>query len=313
MSRRLVVLGYHNIDPTAAFGGTSAEAARRTFAGQVRLLRRWTNVVPLRAALTDLAEGRPLPPRAVALTFDDGYLDNATVAAPVLHAAGLSATFFLVPEFLSGRTQAWWEELGWAVAHATATEVRWAGRSFDLSSPTARSASLGVLSDLLKEIPGDQRGDAVVELRERALRGTRPPAPGRQFMDWDEANRLVGLGHDIGSHTRSHPIMSREDSATQAGQLVGSRHDLEDHFQRPVDVLAYPNGRVKDYSAETLRLTREAGYAFAVTTRTAVAGPATAPHEVPRVLVDAETDLREAIRKGIRVVERALPGRGRRS
>ena len=121
----------------------------------------------------------------------------------------------------------------------------------------------------------------------------------------------MALGHDIGSHTCGHPILSQEQPAEQARQLIGSRRALAAHFDRPVDVLAFPNGRVQDYSAETLRLTGDAGYAYAVTTRTAIASPRTPPHEVPRVLVDAETDVREVVRKGLRVVKRLVPGRAR--
>jgi len=311
VSSRLLVLGWHNIDPTGGFPGTTPERARRVFSQQVWLLTRFTNVVPLRSALTDLAEGRPLPPRAVALTFDDGYLDNATFAAPMLNAAGLPATFFLVPGFLSGSAPVWWEELGRAFADATAAEVRWGDRRHDTSSPDARRSAFYQLGLELKEIDSSDRAAAVAELRSR-LAPAPAPAQSRLFMDWDEAGRLTELGHDIGSHTCSHPIMSQETSATQARELIESRRDLEAHFQRSVDVLAFPNGRVVDYSAETLRLTREAGYAFAVTTRTAIAGPDTAPAEVPRVLVDAETDLRELVRKGLRVAKRALPGVGRR-
>ena len=312
MSSRLVVLGWHNIEPTGGFPGTTAENGRRVFAQQVRLLKRFANVVPLRSALADLTEGRPLPPRAVVLTFDDGYLDNVTVAAPLLHAAGLPATFFLVPGFLSGAAPVWWEELGQAFADATAAEVHWDGLRYDTSDPDARREAFYRVGLVLKVIDGSQRAAAVAELRAR-LAPAPSAGPGRLFMDWDEADRLVDLGHDIGSHTCSHPIMSREDAATQARELVDSRRDLEVHFQRPVDVLAFPNGRAEDYSAETLRLAREAGYAFAVTTRTAVARRDTAPGEVPRVLVDAETDLRAVVLKGLRVVKRALPAVVRRS
>jgi peptidoglycan/xylan/chitin deacetylase (PgdA/CDA1 family) len=310
MSRRLLVLGWHNIEPTWAFQGASPEAGRRGFEKQVRLLRRWANVVPLRSALADLAEGRPLPSRAVALTFDDGYLDNVTVAAPVLHAAGLPATFFLVPEFLSGTSRVWWEDLGWAFAHATAAELHWEDRRYDTSSPEARREAMGPVADSLKLVDSRAREEAVTEIRAR-LNPTGPAVLGRQFMDWDEADRLVHLGHEIGSHTCGHPILSREELTVQARELTESREQLASHFQRPVDVLAFPNGRTQDYSAETVRLAHDAGYAFAVTTRTAVTGAGTAPGEIPRVLVDAETDVREVLKRGLRVVNRLLPVRSR--
>jgi peptidoglycan/xylan/chitin deacetylase (PgdA/CDA1 family) len=128
-------------------------------------------------------------------------------------------------------------------------------------------------------------------------------------MDWNEAETLLGFGHEIGSHTCGHPILSREEPAAQGRELADSREALTAHFERPVDVLAYPNGRSQDYAAETLRLAGEAGYAFAVTTRSALAGRTTPRYEVPRVLVDAETDMRELLRKGLRVLRRALPTR----
>jgi peptidoglycan/xylan/chitin deacetylase (PgdA/CDA1 family) len=307
MSRRLLVLGYHNIEPTYAFSGTTPEGGRRGFERQVRFLRRWANVVPLRSALADLAAGRPLPPRAVALTFDDGYLDNATVAAPVLHAAGLPASFFLVPGFLSDTAPVWWEQLGWAFAHATTPAVTWEGVHHDTSSPHARQRANHLVADALKLLDAQDRLAAVAELRGR-LAPEGPPL-GRQFLDWDEAKTFLRLGHEIESHTCAHPILSRETDPAQAHELTASRRELAEHFQRPVDVLAYPNGRAQDYSATTVRLAGEAGYAFAVTTRTALAGPGTQPLEVPRVLVDAETDLREVLRGAARVVARRLPRR----
>jgi peptidoglycan/xylan/chitin deacetylase (PgdA/CDA1 family) len=309
MSRRLLVLGYHNIEPTYGFHGTTPEAGRRGFERQVRFLRRWTNVVPLRSALADLAAGRPLPPRAVALTFDDGYLDNVTVAAPALHAAGLPASFFLVPGFLSDTAPVWWEQLGWSFAHATAPELRWDGARHDTSTPPARRGAFDAVADALKVLDARERLAAVAELRERLV----PDGPplGRQFMDWDEAGELLRLGHEIESHTCAHPILSRETAAGQAAELTDSRRELAEHFGRPVDVLAYPNGRAQDYSAETVALAGDAGYAFAVTTRSALAGAATAPLEVPRVLIDAETDLREVLRKAARVVKRVVVRRPR--
>ncbi|WP_456599804.1 polysaccharide deacetylase family protein [Blastococcus sp. SYSU DS0616] len=299
MSHRLLVLGYHNIEPTWAFSGTSPEAGRRGFERQVRFLRRWANVVPLRPALDDLAAGRSLPPRAVALTFDDGYLDNVTVAAPVLRSAGLPASFFLVPGFLSGVRSAWWEQLGWAFVHATARSLSWAGQEYDTSRPAARESTLAAVSDGLKLVDSDAREEAVAEIRGRLA----PDGPelGRMFMDWDEAGELLRLGHEIESHTCGHPILSREAPAAQSRELGDSRQQLASYFDRPVDVLAFPNGRAQDYTDDTLRIAREAGYAYALTTQTAVAGSGTSPYEVPRVLVDAETDLREVLRKGARV------------
>jgi hypothetical protein len=48
-----------------------------------------------------LAEGAPLPPRAIALTFDDGYLDNWVYAFPLLKEYGMKATIFVATDFIN--------------------------------------------------------------------------------------------------------------------------------------------------------------------------------------------------------------------
>jgi peptidoglycan/xylan/chitin deacetylase (PgdA/CDA1 family) len=52
------------------------------------------------------AVGRPLPPRSVLLTFDDGYLNNAQFALPILQEFGAKATIFLPTRYI-GQTNAW--------------------------------------------------------------------------------------------------------------------------------------------------------------------------------------------------------------
>ena len=295
MSSRLLVLGWHNIEPTWSFDGASTEAGRRGFERQVRWLRRWASVVPLGPALADLAAGRPLPSRAVALTFDDGYLDNATFAAPLLRDAGLTATFFLVPDFLSGTVTVWWEELGRAFAEATVTELRWDGERYDTSNPAARRAARTAVQEPLKLLDARARADAVAELSDRLAPAVHAGSA-RQFMNWEEAGQLLEAGHDIGSHTCTHPILSREVPTEQGRQLVESRRALEAAFGRTVDLLAYPNGRAVDYSPATLELVAEAGYRYAITTQAGITRRGAAPHAIPRLVVDSGTRVRDALR-----------------
>src|SRR5438876_5084025 len=62
-------------------------------------IRSWFNVLPLDEAVTALRKGT-LPARALAITFDDGYADNCTMALPILRQLGLHATFFICTAFL---------------------------------------------------------------------------------------------------------------------------------------------------------------------------------------------------------------------
>jgi peptidoglycan/xylan/chitin deacetylase (PgdA/CDA1 family)/glycosyltransferase involved in cell wall biosynthesis len=101
ISRGVPVLMYH-----AFSEGEGEDAARfvisgRSFARQMRLLAALRyRVIPLAELATALREGRPLPPRAVVLTIDDGYRDNFEIALPILRRHGFAASVFLVSERL---------------------------------------------------------------------------------------------------------------------------------------------------------------------------------------------------------------------
>src|SRR3989338_2378835 len=79
----------------------------QAFERQMRHLRRAFHVIALGEAVDALASGRPLPERAVVITFDDGYRNTLTEALPVLRSLDLPAAVFL-PAALTGAEELLW-------------------------------------------------------------------------------------------------------------------------------------------------------------------------------------------------------------
>ncbi len=95
---RLTILIYHRVlaEPDELLTG---EVDARHFDSQMTLIKRLFNVLPLDDAVERL-KSMTLPERAVAITFDDGYADNAKIALPILRHHRLPATFFIATGFL---------------------------------------------------------------------------------------------------------------------------------------------------------------------------------------------------------------------
>lgn len=87
-----------------------------------------------------------------------------------------------------------------------------------------------------------------------------PHAGELEVMSWQELGELAELGWEIGSHTRSHPHLTRLDDQTLVEELVGSREDCERALGMPCPSIAFPYG---DTDARVVARTGESGYAAA--------------------------------------------------
>lgn len=262
MSARLTIFGWHNVESTWCFpvSGSGVAGLER----QLRTLRRVANVIPLEAGLDALYAGEPLPPRAVALCWDDGYRDNLELAVPLLERLELPATFFLVPELLSATTRAWWEIAGWAFARSTRDQIGWRGGTFRTRGAEGRR-SYGRACDILRRMSQAERAEALPDLVDR-LAPSGDPEDRSLFLDWSGAKELVRRGFSIGSHTMRHATLAQESPEDQVEDLRRSREILERELDVEIRTVAYPFGQPDAVSVDTQRAAKNAGYAYALTT-----------------------------------------------
>lgn len=96
------ILMYHRVDALSEFDQLTVSPD--VFQQQMALLSRLYRVVPLTQALAELESGRVVR-NTVVITFDDGYLDNLTLALPILEQFSLPATVFITSDFAAGSLQ----------------------------------------------------------------------------------------------------------------------------------------------------------------------------------------------------------------
>ena len=280
----LSVLIFHRVlpEPDPLFPGEIDAASFTSICGW---LRDWCRVLPLPEAMQRLTDGT-LPPRACAITFDDGYADNRTMALPILQAHGLSATFFVASGFLNGGRM-WNDTVIEALRHTQlpAIDLRAlpGGNPADAPLPTGsvaeRRAAIDRVLKRLKYLPIAARVTATEQLAQQAQ--VVPPTD--LMMTTAQLRELHQGGMQIGAHTVTHPILSRLDRAAALAEIVEGKETLEAMLDAPVPMFAYPNGKPgTDYSVETVGLARSAGFSAAFSTAWGAARQGTDRFQVPR-------------------------------
>jgi peptidoglycan/xylan/chitin deacetylase (PgdA/CDA1 family) len=277
LNQRLTTLIYHRVraEPDPLFSG---EMDARRFAQQMRMLREYFNPLPVHEACCRLREGR-LPPRAVCITFDDGYADNLHVASPILREHGLTAAFFIATDFIDGGRM-WNDTVIEAIRRTASTELKTPdGDILALGSLERKRAAIDLLIGRCKHrAPGD-RAEYVDRVASAA--GARLPAD--LMLSTAELRQMADSGQEIGGHTAGHPILAVLDAESAAREIETGAARLATIVGRRPRLFAYPNGRPgADYSAANVAAVRASSFEFAFTTAFGYAAPASDPLQLPR-------------------------------
>jgi peptidoglycan/xylan/chitin deacetylase (PgdA/CDA1 family) len=263
------------------------------FAAQMDLIAGLCTVLPLSEAVERLYAGT-LPARAACITFDDGYLNNLTVAAPILRARGLPATVFVSTGYIGN---------GRMFNDTVIESVRRAGAELDLSDlglgrytfadDRARLRAIDQILSNVKYMEFSERLEKAAAMAQRVGGGL----PEDLMMSEPQIRELHGKGIEIGAHTITHPILCRVDAQTARREIGASREILQGITGSSVSMFAYPNGRpYDDYDGTHVEMVRACGFAAAVSTAWGAATSRSNRYQLPRLMPWDKTALRFAAR-----------------
>lgn len=300
------VLGYHriahlDIDPW------NLAVTPESFKSQLDVLRRRFRPVSLRQLRAELVDGR-LERGSVAVSFDDGYADNLTVAKPLLERFAIPATVFLVTSALESDSEFWWDELARLVLEpemVPATlpiaiggrELTWhlgpperldhsdplhRGWRASMEPPTRRHALYLELWRLLRPLHARERAQVLAELRLWANIPTEPRRTHRPLSALEARELATGGLVTLGTHTATHPVLASLPVNEQRAEVETSKRVLEQLTEHPVTELSYPHG---DYSPTTISVARRLGFEIACTNLGGGVDSETEPLEIPRLFV----------------------------
>lgn len=238
-----LVIGYHRVvedfTQSAKTSIPSMLISRRMLEQQLDWIGRRFQFVSLDELGARLESNSGLEKRLAAVTFDDGYRDFYDLALPLLKKKGIPATVFVVTGLVGTRHLQVHDRLYLLLAK-----------------------QYGATRQLIEGLPQAEIERVIARLEaERPI----PKETYRSFysLTWEMLASILRAGMSVGSHTRTHVLMTKEDETRKLEEAVGSRLDLERRLGIRIRHFAYPSGQ---FDSAAVNAVAVAGYRFAYTT-----------------------------------------------
>jgi len=212
------------------------------FSADVEFFARHFEAVSLTDIVDALNGKRTLRSSCVHLTFDDGFREMHDVVAPILHKAGVPATFFLTTAFLDGG----------GLAHHNVISLM-------LEKLGTEGSVSGKMRDQLESmLPPAEHGEMTLEQRMLAIKYVQKPLvraladalqldvdgyvrANRPHLTSEQVKSMLDSGFSIGAHSHDHPLYADLTLSEQLEQTCSSMETLVTRFGVEPRSFAFPH------------------------------------------------------------------------
>lgn len=242
------------------------------------LVKHGYNFVSVEQIISSIKNKQSLPKRPIAFTMDDGFLDQATVAAPLFIKYQCPVTIFLISGMLDHELWPWDDRISYLVKNTEQPSISLslAGqeKSFDTNNSQQQRAVIQEIQNWAKTLDANLV-ESYLNALSTATGVTLPAeAPANyRAMSWEQARKLEKQGVLFSPHTRSHRILSKLDDISSKFEITHSWKRLTEELDSPSPVFCYPTGRADDFSDREFDYIRHLGLIGAVSTEATFANP----------------------------------------
>lgn len=203
-----------------------------------------------------------LPEKPFAITFDDGFLNNLTVAAPALQSRKIPATYYIATDFIDSNRMSWIDRVEYVIeeVEAGSLDLPWGQRSFQ-----DQNSKFELLNEIRREVKKSPDLDPDIfasnlqqQLGFEEIWSSAHPLD--QKMTWEEVcilNKIEGM--TIGGHTHNHAMLAFLDEEEMKAEIDLSLRLLNEKADIVSPHYSYPEGQAEHYNAQVITYLKAQG------------------------------------------------------
>lgn len=240
------------------------------------------------------ARGEKLPPRSYVLTFDDGFENNYSVAAPILDSRGLPATFYVSTKLIDENAMSWIDRIELCLEAAgnrpgLVLSLQLAGRPIAVGATGEKIEALKFLRATVKadaSIDTDALADEI--FRQCGMSPVHASShPLDQKMSWKQVGELHAHSlFSVGGHSHTHVNLAFLPQAEMVREIDLSLCLLAEKGGVKTRHYSYPEGLAHCYSQAVIDTLKQRGIECSPTAIDGVNVAGEDPFHLRRVMVE---------------------------
>lgn len=189
----------------------------------------------------------PWQKKMVNISFDDGFRDIYEYAYPIFKKYNIPFTIYLTTAFPEGKAEIWWIQLEQLIANNTTLVVQ--DKEYQCRTADEKRQ---LFNELIQQIY--QSSDTPSRVFKQWFAGYQIDMAGLA-LTWDELAEMLSSGLlTVGSHTQSHPMLTKIPTEEVRQELLESKNLIEQHLSISVNHFSYPHSAYNMEIANELRL-----------------------------------------------------------
>lgn len=222
------------------------------------------------------------PPACI--TFDDGFKDNIKYALPILEKYKCKASFYIATDCIDNDLPTWPHQFNnlFQNTHKSALSIssKYMGAAVEKKF-ASKKERVAYGEKMLQKLFAMPSCDAIKVLEEVKQNFNDVAEPKNMMMSWKDVKQLCAAGYTVGSHTCSHPMLTRLTDEKMKHEFTHSAARIKELCGKSPEVIAYPSGVTDE---RVMRIAKESGYKYGLTVEQRFYKPAVdSKMAIPRV------------------------------
>ncbi len=260
----------------------------REFERQIIHLRKYYRVISMDELAEVAREQKHFSRPSIAITLDDGYLDNYQLAFPILHRNKVPGTIYLTVGCMDGPGNIWIdtiEDILMLTREKTLTLKDMGDAILAIEDRDGKRKAESLLYGKMRQMENSGRKKALDHLC--ALLKVEPEqinASPRKMLNWEEIKEMAQAGISFGAHTVTHGFLPGMPLDEAQWEIRESKEKIERILGCRIRHFAIPNGKTDDFSGDLTEFCKDIGFETVVTTESGAVKPADDRYSLKRIL-----------------------------